>query len=165
LLEGVEVGLHGQSPDNLNELQEELNRLKEIHQGEILGIRNHYLRKSENTLKYMEACGFKYDSTHMGVTPPFKAGQLWEIPITIMDVTTLSPIRNHFNETWEKTMQTLEEAQAAQLPYFVVNFHDLYFSDGWKMHRKWYISLIEYFQQNQYKFISFREALSELNQM
>lgn len=164
LLEGVEIGLHGQSPDSLEGLQEEVRRLKEIHQGELVGIRNHYLRKTPNTLKYMEACGFRYDSTHMGIEAPFQSGSLWEIPISVMDVTSLSPIHNHFPEAWENTMNTLEEAHAANLPYFVVNFHDLYFSDGWKMHRKWYTTLIEHFHQKQYSFISFREALTELSQ-
>lgn len=164
LQEGIEVGLHGQSPDSLDGLKEEYSRLKEIHSGEIIGIRNHYLRKTENTLEIMGKVGFQYDSTFMELKAPFKSGSIWEIPISVMDVSVLSSIANNEVSVWEKTIQLINEAESKQLPYFVINFHDVYFSEGWPSHRNWYIKLITHLKDRGFHFISFNQALEELKQ-
>lgn len=163
LQQGVEVGLHGQSPDSLEGLLEEKKRLSEIHKGTISGIRNHYLRKSSATLEIMEKAGFLYDSTYMEIISPFRSGNLWEIPISVMDVKVLSAVYNAPNQAWEQTLALIQQAESSNVPYFVVNFHDVYFSEGWKSHKDWYVRLMNYLKERAYNFTTFNQAVLKLN--
>lgn len=160
--EGVEIGLHGQSPDSLQALMEEKERLSAVGAGVPRGIRNHYLRKTSRSLGIMGAAGFTYDSTYMQLTRPFKQDGIWEIPISIMDVTVLSPTYNDSVKVWDRTLHIIHEAEKRRIPYFVINFHDVYFCDGWRNHRDWYERLIQFFSDGRYPFSGFLAAVDEL---
>ena len=56
-----------------------------------------------------------------------------------------------------------EQAKAERLPFFVINFHDVYFSDAYPDNRNWYIWFIEYLHANKFEFIDFSEAVKFLN--
>jgi len=129
-----------------------------------IGIRNHYLRKDAETLTMMSRLGFVYDSTEYSLESPRRLNNMWEIPISIMDAGFLSNYRNDLNQLQKKTMQKIDDATKMNLPFFVINFHDIFFSDGYQDFRNWYKWLIKYFFDNGYQFINFREAVSTLNE-
>lgn len=164
LSQSADVGLHGQAFQDKKALEEEKNRLLELTGPRPVGIRNHYLRRAENTLDNMEKLGFVFDSTVSGLIPPFRIGSMWEIPISVMDVDIVPPAGGgNIKEIRKKTKALIEEAQEKQLPYFVINFHDVYFSGGWPLHRQWYTETVDILKSKGLEFVSFKQAVEELN--
>ncbi len=160
---GVEVGLHGINYNSQKNLTIEKKRLLELMGSDTaIGIRNHYLRRDETTLPIMEALGFTYDSTYNTLKQPWKVGSMWEIPISIMDATVLSPMGGKLASAKKESKRLLSEAQALNLPYFVINFHDIYFSPTYSEYKDWYTWLIKHLAEDGYEFISFNNALKEL---
>lgn len=102
---GWEVGLHGgyYAFDDPGEILEEKRKLDRILGKKSVGYRNHYLQfKVPETWEYLEAAGFRYDSTigysnavgfPNGACHPFrpydlrrgKLFDIFEIPLAIMD--------------------------------------------------------------------------------
>ncbi|MBX3420768.1 MAG: hypothetical protein KF752_04345 [Pirellulaceae bacterium] len=157
---GVDIGLHGMAFDDRDQLREEKRRLEDVLGQEVLGIRNHYLRMSERTMDYMQDAGFRYDSTQLALRPPVRIGSLIEFPISLMDVElrrlASQDVGSYCQETWTR----IEKAQQRGLPYFVINFHDLYFSDGWPPMEHWYRVVTAELLQRGYEFTTFRSELS-----
>lgn len=159
----IDIGLHGMAYDDESQLREEKERLEELLDSPVEGIRNHYLRLADSTLENMNRVGFKYDSTHSGLELPFKSGELIEIPISIMDVQLIQKGRHPrdldlwMDESWSR----IQNAEEKNLPYFVINFHDMYYSDGWPMFQSWYERFTQELKKRHYEFVSFGEALSE----
>ena len=44
----------------------------------------------------------------------------------------------------------------------IVNFHDIYYSNGWPIYKAWYERLIAELRDRDYKFVKFSVALDEL---
>ena len=110
--------------------------------------------------------GYSFDSTTQKLDNPFRFGSMWEFPLHIMDV-------NLFNrgQRWQKqslgqvkdqTLRILEKADKKGIRYFTLLFHDHYFSRSFKAWKDWYIWAIEYFKKNGYEFVTYRDAVSEL---
>lgn len=159
---GVDIGLHGMAYDDLERLGEEKNRIEELMNCSVDGIRNHYLRLADTTLPFMDKLEFKFDSTESGLERPSKRGGLTEFPISLMDV-HLAKIQPINLDSWmEKTWSRIHQAEKMQLPYFVVNFHDIYYSNGWPIYKAWYERLIAELRDRDYKFVTFSVALDEL---
>ena len=162
--EGAHVGLHGMAFDSLKELEEEKKRIESLlPKNYVFGVRNHYLRKNEDTLNYFNELGFLFDSTHYNLDQPFKVGNMWEIPIAYMDADRINHGVNDFEEIKQKTLERIEEANASNVPYFVINFHDVYFTNGYKHHLNWYKWIIPFLIEKGYEFTTFKEAVNELS--
>ena len=162
--ENVLIGLHGMGYESSELLKEEAMRLKTmLPENYSLGIRNHYLRKNDDTFRIINDAGFAFDSTEYKIALPYKDSDLWEIPISIMDAGFISPTANDLNAIKQKTLEIFEQAIAERLPFFVINFHDVYFSDAYPDNRNWYTWLIEYLHANKFEFIDFSEAIKFLN--
>jgi hypothetical protein len=161
----VLVGLHGMAYNNEVLLKEEKTRLQSmLPENYPVGIRNHYLRMDAQTLTIMSRIGFVYDSTEYNSEAPRRVNNMWEIPINIMDAGFLSNFKNDMNSLQQKTIQKIEDAKKMDRPFFVINFHDIFFSDGYPDFRKWYKWLIKYFFDSGFQFMNFREAVSTLNE-
>ncbi|RYZ33973.1 MAG: hypothetical protein EOP49_35120, partial [Sphingobacteriales bacterium] len=127
--QGFEVGVHGISYDDSSSMQQEQEEMTAILGVKPKGIRNHYLRRSENTFELMAGLGYTFDSTDYGIKPPYKVKEMWEIPISVMDVDVCKGATGDLlQKSKEYTLQKLDEARAVGLPFFVVNFHDVYYS-------------------------------------
>ncbi len=162
--EEVLVGIHGMGYNSFDLLNEESNRLKTLLPLSYpLGIRTHYLRMDDNTLSIMEKIGFLYDSTQYILKNPFLHGKMWEIPINIMDAGFISSYRISLEELKKKTINKIQEAQSRSLPFFVINFHDIYYSDSYPLHKAWYEWLVSYFKNAGNQFVNFAEAIDLLN--
>ena len=108
---GFEIGVHGSynSYNDLKLLKKEKDKLANIINNKIYGIRQHHLNFDENTFNLYEKVGFEYDTTvgfQRGSGIGFKQGtcfpyqplnpdtkeeiSLLEIPLVIMDTSLLS---------------------------------------------------------------------------
>lgn len=163
---GHHVGVHGIAFENKENIDIEYKRFKELSGLHKFGIRTHYLKLSEFSLELFAQQGYIYDSSIEKITLESKMNNMWEIPITIMDVSLVENAQlNQDIETWKSnTIKRLESAEVEQLSYFVINFHDLYFADTFPVMKEWYIWLIDLLKSENYQFITFEDAVDELNE-
>lgn len=161
---GHRVGVHGISFKDPKSIETEFLKFTEVSGIESFGIRTHYLRLSGYTHKLFESQGYLYDSSIDCLMHPFKVDEMWEIPISIMDASLVKNAQlNQDLSIWKQNaLEQLEKAIQFGLPYFVVNFHDMYYSDGYPVIRDWFQWLFELLL-NKYEFITFEQAVSELN--
>lgn len=159
------IGLHGMQYNSLNDLKKEREKILQfLPENYPLGIRNHYLRKNEHTFKYMNELGFLFDSTDYSLNMPYRLGNMWEIPIGFMDAGHISHGKSNLESIKEKTILMLKEAKQQELPFFVVNFHDTFFTEAFPFHYQWYQWLIVYLIKEKHEFSTFIDAVKYLNQ-
>lgn len=158
--QGIHVGLHGMDYDDLDTMRIEFQAFYLLTGTLPTGIRNHYLRRSKNTLNYMSTIGYSFDSTTYELTSPYRVNGMWEIPISLMDVSL--GIDTTFTYKKEQTKLIYEKALEKDLPYFVINFHDSYFSIAYPSMKKWYEWFLTIVAQN-HTFTNFEAAICELN--
>ena len=142
-------------------MQDEYDKMKAIL-GQVDGIRMHYLRNDNTTLKLLDQLEYQFDSTLYELKNPYRAGKLTEFPVSIMDVSVA--VGMNFSKIKENTLAKIDSALKKGLDYFTVIFHDSYFDDAFSKHKDWYIWLIELFKSRGMEFISFKNALNEFNQ-
>ncbi len=126
---GWEIGLHGGMDSFLNfdTLMKEKKRLENVTKKPIIGYRNHFLRfKVPDAWVILEKAGFKYDTTfgyadsvgfRNGMCHPFKPFNLltqkyieiWEFPLTIMDVTVLKYMGLNLEEIWKTIKRLIDQ--------------------------------------------------------
>jgi len=164
--EGFNVGAHGIAYKDFEKIKEEFEAFKNIFSLEKFGIRMHYLRTDENTLPFLEKAGYLFDSSIYEPRNPFKIGNMWEFPLHIMDGCIFYINCRWQNQTLEqakdRTKTIIEKAYKDGINYFTVLFHDRYFSKEFKSWREWYIWLIAYLRNNRFQFISYKDAIREL---
>ncbi len=162
---GHEVGVHGIEAKNFGKMEVESNMFSSLTGIKAFGIRMHYLRLTGYSFDAFEKLGYLYDSSVQGLKPPFQFGKLWEFPISIMDASFIDNFQfNHSLKDWKaKTLTYLNEANRLNLPYFVINVHDVYLSNAYPTVRAWFEFMVDHLTQNKYEFITFQGALNELN--
>jgi peptidoglycan/xylan/chitin deacetylase (PgdA/CDA1 family) len=148
---GWEIGLHGSysSYEDKKLLAWEKTILESITEHEILGIRQHYLNLSQNTWKFQNEIGLKYDSSwglnkDIGFKEnrikPFKPfdNEFLVIPMSIMDVTFVN-VKNK----WEK-FKTIVDKTVKENSILVINWHTNYFNEiEFPNYKADYIKIIE----------------------
>jgi peptidoglycan/xylan/chitin deacetylase (PgdA/CDA1 family) len=126
----------------------------------------HYVRFQSNTFEDLNKCGYIYDSTwfnkvELELKDPFKVGDMWEFPLHIMDV--YLTFDNKGDKEREETIRAIEKAQNIGIKYFTILFHDNHYDDKiYPQEKAWYTWLINYLKENGYEFISYRDAIKEL---
>lgn len=160
LSQKVPVGLHGMAYEDPEKMKEEYELFLQLTSGQPSGIRNHYLRLEKYTLKNMSNLGYSFDSTTYELRPPYQVGTMFEFPISLMDVSL--GIDSNLDEKKKKSLEIYKNACRKDIPYFVVNFHDNYFSEAYPSMKAWYAWFLKQLAQN-HAFISFEEAVGELN--
>lgn len=157
------VGTHGIAFEDELKMRDERDRMNSILESNVIGIRNHYLRQAELTKRIMTDLGYQFDSTDRGLVNPKRIGKLWSIPISVMDVDVVRAGRLE-QGIWNETMEILEKAIELDIEYFVINFHDIYFDKvSYPIHYSWYVNLINHCRSLNLEFISFNQAINELN--
>jgi peptidoglycan/xylan/chitin deacetylase (PgdA/CDA1 family) len=156
-----EIGLHGtyDSYNRLEYLREEKRVLEGMVDGEIYGIRQHYLRFSyPDSWKIQEDTGFLYDSTvsdpsregfAVGYCYPYKPQgyNIWEVPLTIMDCTLFSKkYRGYSIEQAKKVCLKLLDVVEDANGVMVLNWHNTQWDKltypGSLMFYKWFVKKI-----------------------
>jgi len=166
LNERFDVGLHGLAFDNCEDIKNEYTSFKNLSKLNDFGIRMHYLRSNNNTLKYLNNSGYIFDSTLYKFQNPFKVGNLWEFPLNIMDSYLFHKNSRWQNQTLEQvkdeTKRKIDEAYKRNIKYFIVLFHSRSFNNSFNSWKNWYIWIIEYLKSNGFEFINYRKAVEEL---
>lgn len=161
-----DIGVHGIEFSDVSGMQEEYKQFKNIAGGRPYGIRMHYVRKDESTLRKLSGTGYLFDSTEfdkkgMVMRGPYKINTMWEFPLHIMDGYVIKV--GDAEQSRKNTLCILEKVKKQGLPYCTILFHDYYFNPGcYPQEREWYIWLIQYLKEQGYKFISFKDAIKEL---
>lgn len=166
LKEGACIGLHGIEYQNFEGILMERKLFEIFFNHTPNGVRMHYLKFGSNTLPYLEKAGYIFDSSELGLKKPYKIGNLWEFPISLMDVSLFDRKvwygKKNFLNLLRKSFRVLEKARENNLEYFVLLFHDFYFSDAFKDRKDWYIAFINHLVQNGFQFVTFREAIADM---
>ena len=156
------VGVHGISYTNQEGINQEKRRF-DASGFKAEGLRMHYLRNNEDTLNYLARAGYTHDSTTYELNNPYLVeGSMLEFPVSIMDVYAVDDTDATFEKGKQKTLEVIAEAEASNLEYFTVIFHDNYFDPAYPAHYEWYKWLIRYFKKRGFNFTTFDRACKEL---
>jgi peptidoglycan/xylan/chitin deacetylase (PgdA/CDA1 family) len=168
---GWEIGVHGSylSYNNEELLKKEKNNIEDIIGHQIIGIRQHYLNRDENTWKIHKKLGFKYDST-WGLTrgfgfkenkiAPFRPfnDDFLEIPLIIMD-TPFMETENH----WEKYKSVINELEKSE-GILVINWHQRVFNEKeFPFYKDAYVRIIEDCISRNSRFATLSQFYKEIN--
>ncbi len=165
---GFDAGVHGIEYENADQIRQEHDLFAEISGRKAFGIRNHYVRYNKDTFIKMDQAGYVFDSTvynkrEAELLPPYKVGDMWEFPLHIMDGYICEPGR--VEEGIENTINTIRKADEIGLPYCTILFHEYQFDDRFDPQlKKWYEKTIEFCEKNGYGFISYIDAIKELEE-
>lgn len=163
---GAEIGLHGIEFESYEKIHYEYQLFEQLSGLKNFGTRMHYVRKNEHTFDFMQAAGYSYDSTEHAFKNPYKIGNMWEFPFQLMDGWVIEKGKRWQTQTLdqakENTKLIIAEAQEKQLNYFGIDFHDRYFTAGFKTWIEWYQWLVEYLAANKIACINFNQAIEEL---
>ena len=165
---GFGVGVHGINFVDYEKIKNEFNDFKKISGIDSFGIRMHYVRSNESTLKNLSKTGYHFDTTDFNkekvdLKSPYKIASMWEFPLHIMDNYIMA---KGLNAAQEQTIESLTMADKLKLPYFTILFHDYLFnSKTYPKYKEWYIWLICYLKSENYLFISYKEAITELDNL
>ena len=86
---------------------------------------------------------------------------MWEFPLHIMDGYVLQV--GDVEQSRKNTIDILKKVQEQGLPYCTILFHDYYYNSRcYPQEKEWYCWLVEYLEKKGFEFISFREAVKEL---
>ncbi len=156
---GFEVGLHAQRAKTKSHYYTQMERMASLlPQDSIVGGRFHYLKVEDEGLNFLSEKGYQFDSSAYGGDIK-KTGKVWNIPMSIMDAGSLSHIKNNLEEVKKTTLNLLESSEKKGNDFFVVNFHDIYYSEGYPWHKEWYHWLIVVLKERGLEFCSFKEAI------
>lgn len=161
-----EVSVHGIAYANPQKIKQEYDKFKEISGLDTFGIRMHYLRMNGYTLEALDHQGYLFDSSIQGIAHPFKIGNLWEIPMSIMDSSLVPNSQSNLNlKRWQTaTLDKLNQAEDLQIPCFVINHHDTYFDkDTFPTIYDWFHWLIEEIKRRELEVVRFGEVVESFN--
>lgn len=170
LKEGFDVGVHGITYNDLDGVKKEFDIFKQISGLEKFGIRMHYLRNSATTIDLLSKAGYYFDSTLYKIEQPYKIGRLWEFPLHIMDGYIIMNKGKkwqvkHIDEIMDETKKVIDKIYERKAKYITILFHDRYFSNSFYTWKKWYILTIEYLKLNNIEFVSYKDAIEEMEKV
>lgn len=162
---GLDAGVHGVEINDISKMKIEFNDFLLFSGLTKFGIRTHYVRYNKNTFKKMSILNYIYDTSEFNkqrieLRPPYKIGSMWEFPLHIMDKYIL---KNGFESAQQLTISSLQMGIKNGLNYFTFLFHDYLFNEKtYPMPKKFYEWFVNYCIQNNLEFISYRDAIAEL---
>jgi hypothetical protein len=164
---GFEAGVHGIDFETMNGVYREFETFRRILPGVPFGIRMHYLRHNEETLGFMDASGYTFDSSVRKPEGPYKAGNLWEFPLHVMDGDMIYQGKRYGSKSLEQvqdfTRREIDKIYHKDIPYLTLLFHDRYFHSSFSLWKAWYEWAISWCRENGFPFISYVSAIRELD--
>jgi hypothetical protein len=168
---GFDTGVHGIHFQSFEEIKKEYSDFQKIISSNRFGIRMHYLRQTNNTIPWLEQSGYLFDTSQRADetnNSPYKTGLMWEFPLHIMDGDIIEHGRRYatksLDEAKELSKIIIRKYHQTGTKYFTLLFHDRYFDHSFATWREWYIWTISYMKSSGYEFISYNEAIRELNE-
>lgn len=166
LAAGFDAGVHGVDFQNAEKMQREHDDFAALSGTASFGIRTHYVRFDDETFSKMEQAGYLYDSSwfnkqELDIRVPYKVGAMWEFPLHIMDGYICAPGR--LEDGLRATFDAIRQAEEQGMPYCTILFHDYQFDERFDPQMKrWYEETVRYCEDRGYEFISYRDAIEEL---
>ncbi len=161
-----EIGVHGMSFDNVVDVRSERDAFVKLSGLTNAGMRMHYVKRNDESLKYFSEAGYKYDSTIHAFENPYKIGSMWEFPFQIMDGWVLEGGKRwqsiNLEQAKEETKKLIDKAHQHNLSYLGIDFHDRYFSESFRSWLDWYTWLVDHLIENKIEFVNFDSAIKEL---
>jgi len=157
-----DIGVHGICYNNYKGIKKEHEYFKNITNINNFGIRMHYLRTNNNTLKYVTKAGYLFDTTILSknFAQQDKIDNLIEFPFHVMDGNLLGPKANYtLDEIKQKTKNLLSRAKKENKKYIAILFHQRYFSNDFPNYKNWYFWLISYCKEQNYEFVNYKNLL------
>lgn len=157
-----DIGVHGICYNNYEGIKKEYNIFKGISGLDNFGIRMHYLRRNQETLKNLAKAGYLFDTTILSdsLEQKYKIDGMAEVPFHFMDSYFLGP---QANLTLEKvksiTVELLDKGERGNKGYLGIQFHQERFSDEFPQFKEWYIWFINYCKERGYLFENYRNLL------
>jgi len=165
---GIDAGVHGIAYCEEQLIKKENERFFALSDKKEFGIRIHYLRQKPDTLLNLEKSGYVFDSSDYALKNPYKIGSMWEFPLSLMEGYLFENGKpwqtQSIEQVKKKTIEIFEEAKNKNLQYFSILFHDRYFDSSFKDWKNWYIWLIWFLKEQKCIFISYQDAIKELEQ-
>lgn len=164
--QGFDTGVHGVNYQTEEKMKAEHDALQSIAGVKNFGIRNHYARFDADTFEKMDSIGYLFDSTwfnkkELDIRAPYKVGNMWEFPLHIMDCYICYP--GKLEQGLRDTFAAIAKAEELGMPYCTILFHDNQFDNGFDPEMKrWYEETILFCEKQGYEFISYRDAIKEL---
>lgn len=164
---GFDVGVHGIAYQDIDSMKKEYEEFFAISNLDTFGIRMHYVRFDETTFEKLAKVGYIFDTSEFDkenrylIKSPYKVNNtMWEFPLTIMD----GYLPYKFDDAQDKTKMIITEAIRLNQKYISILFHDYLYSKGYAESKRWYEWVLKYCKQNSLGFISYRDAIDELEQ-
>lgn len=161
LHQGFNVGVHGMAYNDPAAMRSEYDQFKKISGLNNFGVRMHYLRNDINTIKYLSDTGYSFDSTDYKIAEPYNVANMIEFPISVMDAYAVRPTHKTIDIAKAYTLEKLSMAEKNNIPYFVINFHDMAFDTAYGLYKEWFSWIIDVCMQKGYPFINFETAIKE----
>lgn len=165
---GFDAGVHGVDYQRMEKMQQEHDDFAALSGLDCFGIRTHYVRFDEDTFHKMDQAGYLFDSSwfnknELDFRAPYKVGNMWEFPLHIMDGYICHP--GMLESDLQDTFAAIRKAEELGMPYCTILFHDNQYDDGFDPQMKqWYERTIHWIREQGYSFISFRDAVRELEE-
>ncbi len=162
---GFDAGVHGVEYNDINKMKDEFNTFQVISDLDSFGIRMHYVRYNNTTFMKMDQIGYLFDASEFSksnsdLKKPYKIGNMWEFPLCIMDGYIL---RQGLETAKKQTIELINKASKIGIEYFTFLFHDNLFNEKtYPMQKNYYAWFVKYVQDLHFKFISYRDAIAEL---
>ena len=164
--QGFDVGVHGVDYQDSKKIQAEHDAFCNISGLTAFGLRNHYVRFNDKTFEKMNQADYLFDSTwfnkkELDIRAPYKVGNMWEFPLHIMDGYICNV--GNLEQDLQDSFSAIRKAEELGMPYCTILFHDYQCDDRYDPQMKhWYEETILYCQKQGYEFISYRDAIQEL---
>lgn len=162
--QGFEIGVHGIDYLTQEGINKEHERFREIIKNDDFGIRMHYVQYNKDTFRKLNKVKYLYDTSEFEkskgncIKSPYKVDKMWEFPLCIMD--TYLPY--DLDQAKELTIKLIQKAENKNLSYFSILFHDYQYCDAYSVYRDWYQWIIGWLKEQNYEFISYKNAVKEL---
>lgn len=162
---GYDAGVHGCDYQNMEKIQNEHDDFYKLTGINKYGIRNHYVRYDDDTFNKMNKAGYIFDTSefnkhHPEYKDPYKVGTMWEFPLALMDGYI---IKTDLERTKVEVSKFIDKTMAEGGKYLTILFHDSYFDEKcYPREYHFYIWLISHIQSLGLDFISYKDAISEL---
>ena len=163
---GFDAGVHGVDYQDADKMKAEHDAFADLSAMQHFGIRNHYVRFDEDTFEKLNHAGYLFDSTwfnkqELDIRPPYRVGKMWEFPLHIMDG-YICP-QGELEQGLKNTFEAIRKADSLGMPYCTILFHDYQYDEGFdpKM-KRWYEETVRFCEEQHYEFISYRDAIMEL---
>lgn len=164
---GFNVGVHGIDYDSLDKIKKEYDTFSSISGIKDIGIRMHYLRQNDDTFNNLAKAGYLYDASEIGFKNPYKIGEMWEFPLQIMEGWVFYQGKRYqefdLEASKKYTINEINKAKEQNLDYLNILFHDRYYHKSFYTWKNWYDWVIFYLKEEGYEFVTYEQAVNELN--